>query len=267
MRPLFETILAHVPAAQVRFRGAAATADQRAGLLQLRRPDRHRPHHARPAQGIAAGADLRRRRPRPRRPRSPTCSDSRACERVPLELAEAGDIVLLQGIEGLTIGCTLCDPEHPEPAAAAGGGRAHAHHELPGQHLAVRRARRQVRHQPPGARAAAARAVVERGAARRGYRRRRRVPGVGPRRAAPDHSAGEHAPRGLRTGRVAPARAVPRDRRRQVRALRDAHRGCGRAASGRGDAGARGSAAASCRTCSPTAKAACGWSTASRRAG
>ncbi len=36
-------------------------------------------------------------------------------ERVPLELAEAGDIVLLQGIEGLTIGCTLCDPEHPDP--------------------------------------------------------------------------------------------------------------------------------------------------------
>ena len=51
MRPLFETILEHVPAAQVRSRRAAAAADQRAGLLQLRRPDRHRPHRARAAQG------------------------------------------------------------------------------------------------------------------------------------------------------------------------------------------------------------------------
>ena len=47
MRPLFETILAHVPAAQGRSGRAAAAADQRAGLLQLRRPDRHRPHRAR----------------------------------------------------------------------------------------------------------------------------------------------------------------------------------------------------------------------------
>ena len=35
--------------------------------------------------------------------------------RVPQTTAEAGDIVLLQGIEELTIGCTLVDPEHPEP--------------------------------------------------------------------------------------------------------------------------------------------------------
>ncbi len=53
----------------------------------------------------------------------------------------------------------------------------------------------------------------------------------------------------------------------QLRALRDADGGRRRAASGRGDGGPRCSAAASCRTCSPTARAACGWSTAFRRAG
>ncbi len=36
-------------------------------------------------------------------------------QRTPVESAQAGDIVLLQGIEELTIGCTLCDPENPNP--------------------------------------------------------------------------------------------------------------------------------------------------------
>ncbi|HXV07566.1 MAG TPA: GTP-binding protein, partial [Burkholderiales bacterium] len=36
-------------------------------------------------------------------------------QRAPLQEAQAGDIVLLQGIEELTIGCTLCDPEDPHP--------------------------------------------------------------------------------------------------------------------------------------------------------
>ncbi|MEW6690207.1 MAG: translational GTPase TypA [Pseudomonadota bacterium] len=35
-------------------------------------------------------------------------------ERKPVEQAEAGDIVLVNGIEALGIGATLCDPEHPE---------------------------------------------------------------------------------------------------------------------------------------------------------
>ncbi len=35
-------------------------------------------------------------------------------ERVPVEEAQAGDIVLVNGIEEIGIGATLCDPEHPE---------------------------------------------------------------------------------------------------------------------------------------------------------
>jgi GTP-binding protein len=34
--------------------------------------------------------------------------------RAPVDEAEAGDIVLINGIEDIGIGCTLCDPEHPD---------------------------------------------------------------------------------------------------------------------------------------------------------
>ncbi|HJB27159.1 MAG TPA: translational GTPase TypA [Firmicutes bacterium] len=36
-------------------------------------------------------------------------------KRVQVEEAKVGDIVCVSGIEGITIGDTLCDPEHPEP--------------------------------------------------------------------------------------------------------------------------------------------------------
>jgi GTP-binding protein len=39
-------------------------------------------------------------------------------ERVPLAQALAGDIVQFTGVDDLAIGCTLCDPEHPEPLPA-----------------------------------------------------------------------------------------------------------------------------------------------------
>ena len=69
-------------------------------------------------------------------------------------------------------------------------------------------------------------------------RRGRHLRSHGPRRTAPDHPAGEHAPRRLRAGRVQAARGVPRRRRREARADRAGdgrHRG---PAPGRRDAGA-----------------------------
>jgi len=36
-------------------------------------------------------------------------------ERKQVEVAEAGDIVLINGIDDIGIGATLCDPEHPDP--------------------------------------------------------------------------------------------------------------------------------------------------------
>ena len=39
-------------------------------------------------------------------------------ERIPLQEAKAGDIVQFTGVEALSIGCTICDPEYPEPLPA-----------------------------------------------------------------------------------------------------------------------------------------------------
>ena len=50
---------------------------------------------------------------------------------------------------------TLCDPRHVEAAAAAHRRRADDQHDVRGQHLAVRRSRGQVRHEPPDPRAPA----------------------------------------------------------------------------------------------------------------
>src|SRR5205807_10600779 len=36
-------------------------------------------------------------------------------DRVQVDEAEAGDIVLINGIDEVSIGATLCDPENPEP--------------------------------------------------------------------------------------------------------------------------------------------------------
>jgi small GTP-binding protein len=82
----------------------------------------------------------------------------------------------------------------PGPAAAAAHRRADPDHGVPGQHLAARRARRQVRHEPPDPRAPGPRAAGQRRAAggiHLGLGHLHRV-GTGP--AAPDDPAGEHAP-------------------------------------------------------------------------
>jgi GTP-binding protein len=138
--------------------------------------------------------------------------------------AEAGDIVLVTGIEQVGIGVTICDPAALNGLTAAGGGRADPDHELPGQYLAAGRQGRQVCHQPPDPRTPEKGAAVQRRPARRGNRGCRRVPRLGTRRTAPDHPARNHASRGLRTRGVASARAVQGHRRREVRTLRAAHR-------------------------------------------
>jgi len=78
-------------------------------------------------------------------------------ERVLVEEAEAGDIVLNQRHRRGEHRLHAVPSEHPRRAAAAQGRRADADHELSRQRLAARRARGQVRHQPAAARAARAR--------------------------------------------------------------------------------------------------------------
>ncbi len=102
----------------------------------------------------------------------------RGLERVLVDEAQAGDIVLINGIDEIGIGCTIMDPAMPGGLAFAAHRRADADHELHGEYVAIGGPRRQVRHQPPIARASGSRAQVQRGAARQRYRRRYRVRSV-----------------------------------------------------------------------------------------
>ena len=135
-------------------------------------------------------------------------------ERKPVEEAEAGDIVLINGIDEVGIGATLCDPEHPDalPALKVDEPTLTMNFLVNASPLAGREGRR---HQPPAARAPRARDQVERRAAR-GISGRHRHFIVRARRAAPHHLDREHAPRGLRARGVAAARRIQGDRRRQV---------------------------------------------------
>ena len=101
-----------------RSRRAAAVPGERARLLELRRPPRHRPHPPRPPRAGAGsrgaersarrGRRSRRRRRSARSSRSPAWSACRSRRR------EAGDIVLVTGVDDLTIGTTLASIEAPE---------------------------------------------------------------------------------------------------------------------------------------------------------
>jgi GTP-binding protein len=114
MRPLFETILAHVPQpkfdsdAPLQLQISALDYSSYVGQIGIGRITRGRLKASQ--QVLIFGADGQARPAKVAQ-----VLGFQGLERVPLELAEAGDIVLLQGIEGLTIGCTLCDPDHPEP--------------------------------------------------------------------------------------------------------------------------------------------------------
>ena len=77
--------------------------------------------------------------------------------------AGPGDIVLINGIEGIGIGVTLTDIDNPLPLPMLQRRRADADDELLRQQLAAGRARGQVRHQPADPRPARARAAEQRG--------------------------------------------------------------------------------------------------------
>jgi len=114
MRPLFETILKHVPAPTgdpdrpLQLQISALDYSSYVGQIGIGRIGRGR---LKAGQAVLIfGAEGT-----PEPARVAHLYGFQGLERVPQEEAVAGDIVLLQGIEGLTIGCTLTDPEHPEP--------------------------------------------------------------------------------------------------------------------------------------------------------
>ncbi len=137
----------------------------------------------------------------------------RGIERVPIDEAEAGDIVAIAGLPKFNVADTLCAPEVDRAAAGPADRSADAVDDLPRQRFAARRHRGR-----QGARAASSATAcckeAEGNVALRVERRAelRRLRRLGPRRIAARHPDRDHAPRRLRARRVAAEGRVPQGR-------------------------------------------------------
>ncbi len=113
MRPLFETVLKHVPApetdvdAPLQLQISALDYSSFVGRIGVGRVRRGR---VKPGQDVMV---MNGDRP-PKRARINQVLGFRGVERVPLDEALAGDIVLINGIEEIGIGVTLADVNKPE---------------------------------------------------------------------------------------------------------------------------------------------------------
>ncbi len=118
MRPLFEAILEHVPAPRddnvagpLQMRISALDYSSYVGRIGIGRIRRGRLRAAAEVVVLAPGRA-------PVRAKVAQVFGFRGLERVPLDEALAGDIVQFTGVDELAIGCTLCDPEHPDALPA-----------------------------------------------------------------------------------------------------------------------------------------------------
>jgi len=114
LRPVFETILEHAPPPRVdcygplQFQAVTLAYDPFVGRLVIGRVERgafERGSHV--VRVSSRGA--------PERFRVTKLFGTRGVNRVELERAEAGDIVILAGVDSIEIGDTICDPGHPDP--------------------------------------------------------------------------------------------------------------------------------------------------------
>jgi GTP-binding protein len=117
MRPLFQAILAHVPApagevdAPLQFQVSALDYSSYVGRLGIGRIRRGR---LSPAQPVAVLHGPLQSGATPTTARIGQVLKFEGLERVPADTAEAGDIVLVTGVEDLTIGTTLAAVDRPE---------------------------------------------------------------------------------------------------------------------------------------------------------
>lgn len=113
MRPLFETILSHVlpptgnPDEPLQLQISALDYSSFVGRIGVGRITRGRLKPAQEVMVMTGGQTSKKARVN-------QVFGFRGLERVPLEEALAGDIVLVNGIEALGIGTTLADIDHPE---------------------------------------------------------------------------------------------------------------------------------------------------------
>jgi GTP-binding protein len=113
MRALFETILKHVPVPQcdadepLQLQISALDYSTYVGRLGIGRVRRGK---IKPAQDVMVMIGDKP----PKRARVNQVQGFQGLNKVPLECAEAGEIVLISGIDDLAIGCTLADVDNPE---------------------------------------------------------------------------------------------------------------------------------------------------------
>jgi GTP-binding protein len=112
MRALFETVLKHVPVpvgdaeAPLQLQISALDYSSYLGRIGIGRVRRGRIKGPQDVMLMANGVQ--------KRARVTQVQGFQGLNRVPLEIADAGEIVLVTGIEDLSIGCTLADMEKPE---------------------------------------------------------------------------------------------------------------------------------------------------------
>ncbi|MBW2281508.1 MAG: translational GTPase TypA [Deltaproteobacteria bacterium] len=114
LRPLLETILSHAPAPDAKidgplqFQAVTLGFDEFLGRLVIGRVARGR---------LARGTTVARvnAEGRPERFRVTKLFGPRGLDRVELEEAQAGDIVMIAGIDTIEVGDTICDLDHLEP--------------------------------------------------------------------------------------------------------------------------------------------------------
>ena len=115
MRPLFEAILAHVPVRDenpdepLQLQICSLDYSSYVGKIGIGRIRRGR---VKPMQEVLVlfGKDST-----PIKAKINQVLSFEGLERKTVEEAEAGDIVLINGIDEVGIGATICDPEHPDP--------------------------------------------------------------------------------------------------------------------------------------------------------
>lgn len=114
MRPLFETIIKHVPPPSVasideplQLQISALDYSSYTGRIAIGRVSRGT---IKPAQNVAVITDNKK----PISAKVGQIFGFRGLERVPQEVAYAGDIILVTGIEDLSIGSTIADIDKPE---------------------------------------------------------------------------------------------------------------------------------------------------------
>jgi len=113
LRPLLETILQHAPAPEadaegpLQFQAVTLGYDEFVGRLVIGRVARGCLRRGTPVQRVGAegpGEVFRIAK----------LFGFRGLERVELESAEAGDVVMVAGVDSIEIGDTVCDRDHPE---------------------------------------------------------------------------------------------------------------------------------------------------------